>query len=101
MSKHTEAGHIESKLSVYKNDAGIRLIDEDGDFICKMGSRFSPYTDKANAARLVKCWNMHDDLIDMIKKLKGELENSQSYNYEGDAYKQIENAEKLIKQSEQ
>lgn len=54
-----------------------------------------------NAERIVKCWNMHDDLIDMIKKLKEELEDSQGYNYEGDAYKQIENAEKLIKQSEQ
>ena len=58
-----------------------------------------------NSARIVKCVNMHDNLISMIKELRTELRAVQSSFYYDDTEREItdskiERAEQLLEQAE-
>lgn len=66
--------HTEGKLKIGINIFGsIGLIDEKHKCLFKATNALGQISDDeqdANAARLVRCWNMHDELVDVVKTTK-------------------------------
>jgi len=65
-------------LSDIHCDRGTQLIGSDKDYICEVylyrsNEEMSLNESKANAKRLVKCWNMHDKLVEVCKEIEEGL----------------------------
>ena len=99
----TQLKHTPGKWSFSKKKDMI--LDNDKNRIANLfdkGEYFKPYDEtQANAQRIIKAVNMHDELIEMIKELKYELRLAQSDNFIIDTETKIERAEELLKKAEQ
>lgn len=112
-TKHTE-GKIKVTISSLNEPTNV-IVDKDGRKIATATINCRPGWQKeneivsnnegvANAARLVKCWNMHDELIRKIK-LFIELQEEVLVFIDKEQFQTvkafIDSSKELIKQSEQ
>lgn len=100
-TKHTDCKLSLDKTDIYFEGFMIAVTNP------SEGANFlNPEQAEANAARLVKSWNMHDELIEALKEIQKSTLKCKEVN--GDfgitpaMFELIfEKADKLIKQSEQ
>jgi hypothetical protein len=80
--KHTPAPWVlrESTVDVYD---GYMLIVGDFGIIAKIGGNREKSEIKANAEHIVKCVNMHDELVDALEDLVQEIKGSNKQKWYG------------------
>lgn len=65
-TKHTEGKFVATELLIFT---------EDGKVIASLGaSSFGIETDAVNAAEIVRRWNAHEELVEVLEKISEQLE---------------------------
>lgn len=69
-----ENKHTPGIAVILREDFGRAIIGffEDGPRLCSMFQDTGAEESKANAARMVTCWNEHDHLTEQVKQLQEE-----------------------------
>lgn len=109
-AKHTKAKHTKGKIKIRISDTseGERIYVEGKSHICDFGfndphGEYLPLATKmADANRMVKTWNMHDELIEFLNKIScnlGDREGERELTHSESLLLTIAN--RLLKQAEQ